>query len=298
MFSIILLLIIPAVCTFLFTLNLLLMKQIQLLFLGPAIILFTGCSCFYARAQKLPKTQEKSLRIPENLKIDGQLTELNNNFQAYNNTTSLYYTIANDDENLYVAFQAIQPRVIAKILYSGITFTVNPEENKKDAESIAITYPNMPQNDSQSIISKAGIKILSSVTGRLKQDEPPKLSDSAINILTNLITTKAKTIKVSGLKSITDSTLSVYNADGLKLAAAINGQQAYNYEMLIPLKLLGLSVNQTKSFSYVIKVRSRLETGKFQVMYLTTMQYSNVDPNADLDSTTKFEGKYTLSQKQ
>ena len=37
-----------------------------------------------ANAQKLPNTQETSLRAPANLKVDGKPTEWNNQFQAYN----------------------------------------------------------------------------------------------------------------------------------------------------------------------------------------------------------------------
>lgn len=268
------------------------------LLLKLGFMLFLTCICSVANAQKLPKTQKNSLRIPDNVKVDGRATELNNTFQAYNDATSLYYTISNDDENLYVAFQAIQPRVIGKILSSGITFVVNALGKEKDngPGNMIITYPDLTVNDSQIIISKLGIKIQNGFNV-LKKGEQPKPTDSAVAVINKLITAKANTIKIFGIKDIPDSTLSVYNMGGIKAVAAINTEQDYTYELILPLKLLGLSVNQTKPFSYEIKVLSRVETGK---KYGVVTGYSNgvmiSDINADLDTTTNFWGEYTLAK--
>ncbi|HCN82336.1 MAG TPA: hypothetical protein DIT07_01770, partial [Sphingobacteriaceae bacterium] len=57
-------------------------------------------------AQKLPNIQEASLRAPAGIKVDGKATEWNNQFQAYNKATEIFYTISNDDDKLYLAVQA------------------------------------------------------------------------------------------------------------------------------------------------------------------------------------------------
>jgi len=82
------------------------------------VILFS-IAFLNTHAQTLPKVQEASLRAPDNIKIDGKPTEWNNQFQAYNTATDLFYTIANDDQNLYLVIQAKKPLSISKIGQRG-----------------------------------------------------------------------------------------------------------------------------------------------------------------------------------
>ena len=58
-----------------------------------------------ANAQKLPNVQQASLRAPENVKVDGKPTEWGDKLQAYNKATDVFYTIANDYNNLYLIIQ-------------------------------------------------------------------------------------------------------------------------------------------------------------------------------------------------
>ena len=88
-------------------------------------IIILGSIPFFADAQKLPNVQQISVRTPENIKIDGKPTEWNNKFQAYNHATSLFYTISNDDENLYLTIQANDMETLIKITGAGIVFNLN-----------------------------------------------------------------------------------------------------------------------------------------------------------------------------
>jgi len=92
----------------------------------PAFLL----SVSFAYAQKLPSVQPNSLRAPANVKIDGIPTGWGETLQAYNKSTELHYTIANDDENLYLTVQATNPRVIQKLLMTGLTFRLIVQERK------------------------------------------------------------------------------------------------------------------------------------------------------------------------
>lgn len=74
-----------------------------------------------ANAQKLPDIQKSGLRAPANLRIDGKATEWNNKFQAFNKNIDVFYTISNDDDNLYLAIQAIDIKTIYKIFNGGIS---------------------------------------------------------------------------------------------------------------------------------------------------------------------------------
>jgi hypothetical protein len=82
-------------------------------------------------AQKLPNVQTISLRAPAGVKIDGKTKEWNNRFQCYNHATSLFYTIANDDENLYLVIKAIDRDICKKIIGGGITLTFKRQMPEK-----------------------------------------------------------------------------------------------------------------------------------------------------------------------
>src|SRR3954469_12419938 len=107
------------------------------------LLLLAAVAFLQVNAQSLPKVQEKSVRAPANVRIDGKLTEWGSSFQAYNPTTDLSYTMANDDKNLYITVQAHDIRyngVADRIVARGITF--NFADNKvKDNKGISVTWP-------------------------------------------------------------------------------------------------------------------------------------------------------------
>lgn len=78
-----------------------------------AILILSGASI--AQAQKLPKVQTTGIKAPVDIKIDGKPTEWTQ-FEAYNNATDFYYTFSNDNDNLYLAVQATDYRIIQKLL--------------------------------------------------------------------------------------------------------------------------------------------------------------------------------------
>jgi len=81
-------------------------------------------------AQKLPALQKESLYAPANIKIDGKATEWDNKFQAYNAANSIFYTLSNDDKNLYLVVFTSENEALSKIIYGGITLTVTDAANK------------------------------------------------------------------------------------------------------------------------------------------------------------------------
>jgi hypothetical protein len=215
---------------------------------------------FDVNAQKLPTIQQISLRIPDNSKIDGKVTEWNYKFQAYNKNVNLFYTIANDDNNLYLALKATEVNIIYKIINGGITFTLNPSMTKKVTGTV-ITYP---------LFGKKNLPILN------LKDKPILKKDSTINskqldsfkyALNKQLIDKSKEIKISGVKQITDSLISVYNEYKIKTAQLFDDKIAYTYELSIPLRYLGLDINNLKKFMYNIKINGI---------------YSSLPPNANV----------------
>jgi len=252
---------------------------------------------FSAMAQKLPTTQQGSLRTPSNLKIDGRATEWNNTFQAYNHAVDLFYTIANDDENLYLIVKAAKPRIVEKILHVGVAFYINKAGIKKDKanDNMVVSFPDLSVADGQRIIANAGIKT-SNGFPVLHRDSVSARADSLIGVANKLLVAKANTIKITS-KDITDSIISVYNEEKIKAAAAFDIKGSYTYELAIPLKYLGLKVSDNKQFSYSIKLLSRLVNKKpgTLMVFKYNVTGEQIDANQDLDSTTDFWGEYALA---
>jgi len=249
-----------------------------------------------ANAQKLPNKQEVSLHAPVNVKIDGNAAEWGA-LQAYNNNTDIFYTLANDDENLYLIVQAAKSRVIQKIMQVGISLTINAavKRSPKTVESLLVSYPVLDIKTSERIFSATGVKATGNepdINTHVSQTK----KDSLALIANTLFTSNAKEMKVKGIDGLSDTLVSVYNERGIKVASAFDNKGVYSYELAIPLKLLGLSI-ENKTFSYNVKLISRLDLKKgFGISY----RYINdepVDINLDLDSTTDFWGEYTLSKK-
>ena len=64
----------------------------------------------------------------------------------------------------------------------------------------------------------------------------------------------AKEIKVLGFKDITDTLISIYNEFSIKAGISYDPLGNYGYEMAVPLKLLNLTADNAKEFSYHIIV--------------------------------------------
>src|SRR5476649_2228117 len=116
-------------------------KNLKLITMKKLLILLLLIAAYAASAQSLPGVQKVSIRAPTDIKIDGKCTEWSDKFQAYNKATDIYYTLSNDDENLYLTVQAKYHDVSDKILRGGVTLIINHSLSKKDNEHVAITYP-------------------------------------------------------------------------------------------------------------------------------------------------------------
>ena len=209
----------------------------------PFLILFL-LSVFTAGAQKLKNVQQTSIKAPANIKIDGRPTEWGANFQAYNHATEVFYTIANDANNLYLVVQARDNIIINKILFGGVTFAIN-NSGKKNDDQASITYPFYDKT------TRPGINL---------KNEPQRSKDtvayymhvdSFMRAANDTLNQRTKRIMVTGMPGVTDTVISIYNEYGLKAAAQFNGHLYYTLEMAIPLKYLGLK-NESTSFGYHI----------------------------------------------
>jgi hypothetical protein len=254
-------------------------------------------------AQKLPNVQEISLRAPISIKIDGKTTEWNNRFRAYNNSTEFFYTIANDDDNVYLAIQATSPDIINKMIKGGVTFTVNSSDKKNDDGGVTITFPFYSRTEGFNInLDNIRQHIRDTIIMR-------RLTDSFImNVANKELAIKSKEIRITGIKEFNDNRISVYNEHGNKATSLFDKNIYYNYELAIPIKYLGLSIDDPKRFSYNVKINptkisqvsGNLRDGIKTITVVNgTMEYGgpSLGRVQYLMSATDFWGEYILSKK-
>jgi hypothetical protein len=267
------------------------------------IFVFMVIAILCANAQKLPNVQKVSLYAPSDVKIDGIASEWNNKVQAYNRATSIFYTMANDDDNLYLIIQVKDPLIINKVISAGITFTIN-KNNKRDVKNApSITYPVFEKD------MKANISLKNKP--ELDPQSPASVlrADSFMNANNKRLTDKSKYIMITGMKGL-DSLISVYNTDGIKTAGLFDNQMVYTCELAIPLKFLEISSNTNDKFEYNIR-SNELNTDNLNGLtvktdadgFPTSVAISSgalIPKKAnwlELQSSTDFWGEYSLAKK-
>ncbi len=160
------------------------------------LLALSMCIGFTANAQKLPNVQTTAVYAPDNIKIDGKTTEWNNQLQAYNKSTSIFYTMANNNDNLYLTVQATTNMIIDKILSGGITLSI-ASANNKTIPPVIITSPILPRNGRAPIV--------------VRLRDGGTLTDAELTTLNSGLTANFKEISTSGITTIPEPTISVYN---------------------------------------------------------------------------------------
>ena len=244
-----------------------------------------------AAAQKLPNKQTAGLHAPANIKIDGKDTEWHNQFRAYNNATECFYTMANDNENLYLSIQATQPDIINKIMSGGVTLTIQKTTKKDEKNSVSITYPVAENKPYFGLRRKKNIE----------EDTTAKTADSVMKRNNALIAKNCKWIGVTGIPGV-DSLTSIYNVNGIKAAGLFDNKKVYTCEFSITLEHLKVAIASGRTFNYHI----RLNGSKTPVMFTAVsaspgneaaMQQFIEKANAmgiQQAAPTDFWGEYTL----
>lgn len=219
------------------------------------IVLISNLIAFCSFAQKLPDIQTTNLNAPTSIKVDGKLMEWNDTFAAENKRTEIFYSIANDEKNLYLVLKSASSSNTNKILAGGITFSVNTQGKKKEKESYSVTYPLIKRVQSggrQGQNRQGGQGGQGGFQNRTQQT--PQQRDSVALVTRKEQLSTVKELKVGGFKTITDTLVSIYNEYGIKAFGAFNAKGTYVYELAIPLSLLELSINDKNEFVYQIKV--------------------------------------------
>jgi len=280
-----------------------------------------------AHAQKLPAIQTASLRAPDGIKIDGLATEWNGQYQVYNKNVEFFYSIANDDDNLYVVIHAAKSRIIEKIIEGGVTFTVNNTGKKDDIKSSRVLFPLMPLPIGKGTLIIAGKSLTGTTNTKYGEDLTQTLNDVARDKKANSIAKankqlhdNLKDIKIASMIAITDTVpgvnenseyyrtlplrahylkfIGVKNHDDIMAMVQFDQNGELTYELAIPLKLMALGTTNFQKLFYNVTINGRGEDGRPG----NTYQYgAGIDVpllNKDMEEPTDFWGQYTLAKKQ
>jgi hypothetical protein len=217
-----------------------------------AVLLTLSTLQIFAQEGKLKNIQAGSIWAPATVKVDGNLKEWDDTFQAYNKTTKIFYTVCNDDKYLYFVVKSIDIPNNAKIIAGGITLTLNTDGKKKEKDAFSLTYPVIPRPARGQGGRGPGGAGGRGGFGGGRNNNPP--DSAAIAAQHKQTIESAKEIRVLGFKDITDTLISIYNEYSIKASMGYDAIGNYDYELAIPLKALNLTIEGAKELAYNVKV--------------------------------------------
>ena len=280
----------------------------------------------HLNAQKLPNKQERSMWAPPNPKINGQVDEWGNQFEAYNHATDIYYTLANDDQYLYLLIHTDKARVIEKIVEGGISFIIKNKENGNVGAKAEILFPDMPLPICKGVLVAAGkpltgktfddnkVEITENLNGEAVDNKLNALKKANQQLLDNLKVIKLISNEnfqdtISGVSEKTPyyrtlplhrhqyKIIPIDNKDGIEAMTQFDKNAELTYELKLPLKYCGDFSDVKNKFSYQIIIHGRGEDGRpgNTWMYGPPPDLKILDQ--DLEEPTDFSGEYTLAKK-
>jgi hypothetical protein len=282
-----------------------------------SLLLFAAAAFANVNAQKLPAIQQKSLRAPADIKIDGKAIDWGNKFEARNPTTELLYTIANDDKKVYLVVQTDVNDVYNRISNGGIKLVIQKNGRKNEDGAAIVKFPFQEKPGELTFNSSVYLFTVSSDAVDIRKTAVQKpvsaeQADSIMKANNAKLAAGTKWIYTNNIAGV-DTLLSVYNDKGVGAAVAFDNKKVYTLEMAIDLKLLGLTSEKGEKFSYHLVVNGT--PNKFGLgNQITVRATSNVlgstqvtdqirNANESINTamapryaTTDFWGEYTLAK--
>jgi hypothetical protein len=236
--------------------------------INKALIVGAGLLAGIVSITEVKAQDEPNKWAPEGIKIDGNASEWPKPLQFYNNTTKLFYTIANDKENLYVIISVPDPQSQMKIFRSGFTFSVNTTGKKKNGSSV--TFPLVNEVNPGSPDAPESSRAL--IAGELKKQ-----------MLAN-----AKEIKVDGFENIPDGKIPVENSYGIQTAGSYDPSGNLVCELAIPLKVLGITPENKDAIAYHFKVNAMRKDDKKEIEAKREKGQQPPAPGSAMDTFTLY----------
>jgi hypothetical protein len=184
------------------------------------------------------KTSTGALQAPpKNLAIDGDIKEWGDSLRFYNAEKKINYSLANDQENLYMAIKINDRLQQMKVLRAGLTFTVDPKGKKKDAFSI--TFP---------------LTVPGSVPLPAPNEDPGETTQQERDELMRERLTSLRGIKVEGFKDIEGDMITTSNTYGIQTAINYDENGDLVCEAAIPLKFFHVDNLSKNEWAFNFKI--------------------------------------------
>lgn len=267
------------------------------------------------QAQKLPRVQILSLREPANHKIDGRATEWNNKLQAYNSNVEFFYTLSNDDKNLYLTAYVPEREVIKRIMNGGLTLCVGKRNKHHNTKYTSITFPvfdinnrfngrfgggmERDNNTGANVITDAERASMIMVGGKVGISLTAHQADSIMIDNNQLFAERARGIGVEGVAGV-DSVISIYNEHGIKAAGSFDIKAGFTCELSVPLIYLPRDSEHADRLTYQLIINAVLPPppgfNTANMPESVKKMFVTAGPNGPPpQDETNFNGEYTLA---
>lgn len=260
-------------------------------------LLLSALAFLQANAQKLPKVQQVGLWTNSPLNYDEKMPK-SSVFKAYNPSSRVYYTLANDNDNLFLLLTS-DGSLSAQKLIHGITLTIASAEQKgnvktKTTSNKTIIFPTLSNTrQTEDLLDVLRINYRSDTV---------IVENKKVDSLSTLCNTKIvqlfKFIAVEGITEIKNKMLPIYNNEGIAASIKFSKKMDCIYKLTIPLKYLGISLNNSNTFKYRIKLNGTPEVAANGAPTFIVRNPGMVLPPESLylNYPTDFFGEYTLAK--
>jgi hypothetical protein len=191
-------------------------------------------------SQAQTKTPNTLKAPPADIKIDGDLKDWGDSLRYYNEDKKIYYTLANDKDNLYMVVRVNDRTEQIRIIRAGLTLSINTKGKKKEENSI--TFPVSNPDEPQASPSDD------------KKGNPDLLDQQDRDEMLRAKMTKLRNIKVTGFPDIESDIMTTSNTYGIKVALSIDADDNLVYEAAIPLKFFHAEAPDKTEWAFNIKI--------------------------------------------
>ncbi|MGH2644243.1 MAG: hypothetical protein ACRDE2_09860, partial [Chitinophagaceae bacterium] len=173
--------------------------------------------------------------------ISGDLNAFPDSLMHSDQTTGIFWLLANDTNNLFIFLKTNDKRTQDKILLHGITIAVNAKGKKKTSSSL--TFPVI---DQEALIAQ--MNALRNSGSTLANNEFENLQKEKIS--------QFNEVKVAGLKKMNNGDISLPDQYGIDAKMLYDSAGNIFYEMKIPFQYVNIDASSKRDIAVNIKINS------------------------------------------
>lgn len=183
---------------------------------------------------------------PAGITVDGDLKEWGDSLRYYNEDKKIYYSLANTKDTLYMAIRINDRSEQTRILYAGLTLSIDPKGRKK--ETFTVTFPLSTVRPETYVALQ-----MQEDTGRLNEDARDEERKAKL--------TKLSQVKVTGFKDVESDMITTSNTYGFKNAIDFDKDGNMVYELAIPMALFHADDPYKNEWAFNFKINGIAKPG-------------------------------------